>query len=48
LKAYYTIPLGDAIGLATAFKMKGLFVTADHSDLDEVEKAESIPFFWFR
>jgi predicted nucleic acid-binding protein len=48
LKAYYAIPLGDAIGLATAFKMKGSFVTADHSDFDEIEKAEPIHFFWFR
>lgn len=48
LKAQYAIPLGDAIGLATAIKMKGSFVTADHSDFDEIEKAESIPFFWFR
>ena len=48
LKARYAIPLGDAIGLATAVKMNGTFVTADHSDLNEIEKTESIPFFWFR
>jgi len=47
-KAQYAIPLGDAIGLATAVKMKGTFVTADHSDFNELEKIESIPFFWFR
>jgi len=48
LKAQYAIPLGDAIGLATAVKMKGTFVTADHSDFNELEKNESVPFFWFR
>ncbi|MCL2834062.1 MAG: type II toxin-antitoxin system VapC family toxin [Treponema sp.] len=48
LKAQYTIPLGDSIGLATAIKMSGTFVTADHSDFEEIEKAENISFFWFR
>ena len=48
LKALYAIPLGDAIGLATAIKMKGMLVTADHGDFSKIEKAESIPFFWFR
>jgi len=48
LKAQYAIPLGDAIGLATAVKMKGTFVTADHSDFSKIEKIESVPFFWFR
>ena len=48
LKAQYAVPLGDAIGLATAFKLNGSFVTADHSDFGKVEQAESIPFFWFR
>ena len=48
LKAQYAVPLGDAIGLATAIKMKGVFVTADHSDFEEIEKAEPIAFFWFR
>jgi len=48
LKAQYAIPLGDAIGLATAVKMKGTFVTADYSDFGKIEKAEPVPFFWFR
>ena len=48
LKAQYAIPLGDAIGLATAIKMDGIFVTADHADFDEIEHTETIPFFWFR
>ena len=48
LKAQYSIPLGDAIGLATAIKMNATFVTADHSDFEEIEKKETLSFFWFR
>jgi predicted nucleic acid-binding protein len=48
LKAQYAISLGDAIGLATAIKMKGTLVTADHSDFSKIEKIEPVPFFWFR
>jgi len=47
-KAQYAIPLGDAIGLATAVKMKGTFVTADHSDFSKIKDTEAIPLFWFR
>jgi len=48
LKVQYAIPLGDSIGLATAIKIGGTFVTADHSDFEQIEKAEKLPFFWFR
>jgi len=48
LKAHYDIPLGDAIGLATAIKLGGSFVSGDHSDLEEIEKAEAVSVFWFR
>jgi predicted nucleic acid-binding protein len=48
LKAQYAIPIGDAIGLATAIKMNGTFVTSDHGDFIEIEKNESLPFLWFR
>ena len=48
LKVQYAIPLGDSIGLATAIKLNGTFVTADHNDFEEIEKAEALPFFWFR
>jgi len=48
LKAKYVIPLGDAIGLATAIKFNGSFVSADHSDLEEIVKKESVSVFWFR
>jgi predicted nucleic acid-binding protein len=48
LKALYYIPLGDAIGLASAVIINGAFVSSDHTDLDQIEKSEPITFFWFR
>ena len=48
IKATYAIPLGDAIGLATAIKFGGSFVTGDHSDIEKIEKAEPVSVFWFR
>ena len=48
LKVRYAIPLGDAIGLATAIKMKGTLVTADRDDFGKIEEAEHFPFLWFR
>lgn len=48
LKAEYAIPIGDAIGLATTIKLNGSFVSADHSDLEKIEKAEPVSIFWFR
>jgi PIN domain nuclease of toxin-antitoxin system len=48
LKALYYIPLGDAIGLATAVTINGTFVSSDHTDLDPIEESEPISFFWFR
>jgi len=48
LKAQYAIPLGDSIGLATAIRFGSVFVTSDHDDFEEIEKAENISFFWFR
>jgi len=48
IKAQYAIPLGDSVGIATAIKMGGTFVTSDHSDFEPIEESEDIPFFWFR
>jgi predicted nucleic acid-binding protein len=48
LKALYYIPLGDAIGLATAVTINGTFVSSDHTDLDQIEESEPISFFWLR
>ena len=48
IKAQYAVPLGDAIGLATVIRLGGTFVTSDHDDLEKIEKAEPLSFFWFR
>jgi predicted nucleic acid-binding protein len=48
LKAYYLCSLADAVGIAAAVKLSGQFVTADHHELDAVEKAESFSFLWIR
>ncbi|GHU42822.1 hypothetical protein FACS1894190_12610 [Spirochaetia bacterium] len=47
LKSTYKISLADAIGLATAITLNGVFVTAD-GELAELEKLEHAPVFWFR
>jgi hypothetical protein len=39
--------LGDAIGLATANSLKGLFVSSD-GELKEPIALENAPVFWFR
>jgi len=48
LKASYRISLADSIGLAEAYVNDGLFVTADHHELDIIEQNESIKFLWIR
>jgi predicted nucleic acid-binding protein len=47
LKAVYYLPLGDAIGLATAISLDGVFVSSD-GELKEPEAAEHAPISWFR
>jgi predicted nucleic acid-binding protein len=47
LKAVYFLPLGDAIGLATAISLSGVFVTAD-GEFIEAEEKEYAPIHWFR
>jgi predicted nucleic acid-binding protein len=46
LKGTYKMSIADAIGVATASDISGTFVTSDHSELEEVEKNEPIPFLW--
>ncbi|GHV87774.1 hypothetical protein AGMMS50267_01340 [Spirochaetia bacterium] len=46
-KTESALSLADAIGLATAIDMKGVFVTTDGGFL-EPEAAEQAPVFWFR
>jgi predicted nucleic acid-binding protein len=48
LKSCYRISLADAI-LLTEASIRGAFaVTSDHHELDAVEAAEQIRFFWIR
>ena len=48
LKSIYKLSLADAIGLAEAIISNGSFVTADHHELDTIEKNENIKFTWIR
>jgi PIN domain nuclease of toxin-antitoxin system len=49
IKAFYRrISLADAIGLATASCTGGVFVTADHHELDAVNMREAVRFLWIR
>ena len=47
LKSAYSISLADAIGLATAINLSGMFVTSDGELVEPVTK-EQAPVFWFR
>jgi len=47
-KAAYKCSLADAIGIATAIELSGVFVTADHHELETVANKERLNFFWFR
>ena len=48
LKRQYKLSLADAIGLAETIISNGSFVTADHHELDIIEKKEKIKFTWIR
>jgi len=48
LKSLYKMSLADSIGLAETLINEGYFVTADHHELDIVEKKEHIKITWIR
>ena len=48
LKRQYKLSIADAIGLAETIISNGSFVTADHHELDVIEKKENISFTWIR
>jgi len=48
LKSLYKMSLADSIGLAEAIINNGYFVTADHHELDIVEKREHLNMIWIR
>jgi predicted nucleic acid-binding protein len=48
LKATYKMSLADAVVLAETFVCGGAVLTADHLELDIVERNENIAFKWIR
>ena len=48
LKSLYKMSIADSIGLADAVINGGYFVTADHHELDIVEKKEHLKIVWIR
>ena len=48
LKIKYKMSLADSFGLAETIISNGIFVTADHHELDIVDKSEKIKFLWIR
>jgi PIN domain nuclease of toxin-antitoxin system len=45
---HHRLSLADAIGIATAIELSGVFVTADHHELEDIANKEMLNFFWFR
>jgi predicted nucleic acid-binding protein len=48
LKATYKISLADSVALAEASVSGASLLTADHHELDAVEKRETIKLYWIR
>jgi predicted nucleic acid-binding protein len=48
LKTSYRLSLADSIVCAFASSMSAVLITADHKELEPVEKREDIRFLWFR
>jgi predicted nucleic acid-binding protein len=48
LKAAYKISLADSIAVASASIYGAALITADHHELDAIEAAGRIKFFWIR
>jgi predicted nucleic acid-binding protein len=48
LKSRYKMSVADSIGLAEAIINNGYFVTADHHELDVIEKKERLNMIWIR
>ena len=47
-KSLYKMSLADSIGLAESIINNGYFVTADHHELDIVQKKENVNIVWIR
>jgi predicted nucleic acid-binding protein len=47
-KTDYKVSLADSLALATAFCTGSALVTADHHELDAVNRSASVRFLWIR
>jgi len=47
-KSKYKISLADSIAIAESKINNGSLVTADHHEIEPIEKAEKINITWFR
>ena len=47
-KASYKISLADAMALAQTFDEQAILVTADHHELDAINKDNPVEFLWVR
>jgi predicted nucleic acid-binding protein len=47
-KTAYKVSLADSLALATALCTGAALVTADHHELDEVDRSASVRFLWIR
>ncbi|MDR1096219.1 MAG: PIN domain-containing protein, partial [Spirochaetaceae bacterium] len=47
-KTHFSLSLADAIVCAAAYSLPAVLVTADHHELEPVEKGGHITLFWFR
>jgi PIN domain nuclease of toxin-antitoxin system len=48
LKSKYKLSLADSIAVSESIINKGSLVTADHHEIEPIEKAEKINITWFR
>jgi predicted nucleic acid-binding protein len=48
IKSKYKIPLGDTVLVAECIIEKGILVTSDHTDFEQIEETENIKINWIR
>jgi predicted nucleic acid-binding protein len=48
IKSKYKIPLGDTVLVAECIIGKGILVTSDHTDLEQIKETENLKINWIR
>jgi len=48
LKSQYKLSIADSVAIAESIASKASRVTADHHEIEPIEKAEGINVTWFR